>query len=75
MADATPSEAGNINADSSRAKKAAIDKGKPRVKDVTSRAELKPDPESKFKVLQEGTPDNPEYKKYQLPDGTIKEVR
>ncbi len=72
MADAQPSNSGDVNA---APKKEDKKKGAPRVKEVTSRAELKPDSESKFKVLEEGSADNPNYKKYKLPDGTIKEVR
>lgn len=72
MADANPSSSGDVNA---APRKEDKKKGKPQVKEVTSRAELKPDPDNKFKVLQEGTDGNENYKKFQLPDGTIKEVR
>lgn len=72
MADAKPSNSGDVNADPKQEDKK---KGKPQVKEVTSRAELKPDSESKFKILVDGSPDNPNYKKFKLPDGTIKEVR
>lgn len=72
MANANPSSSGDVNSDP---KKGDKEKGKPRVKEVTSRAELKPDPDNKFKVLQEGTDGNENYRRFKLPDGTIKETR
>ena len=75
MADANPSLSQETNAGETKEQKKAA---KPRVKEVTTPSELKPDavdPSERFKPLQEGEPGNPNYRKIQLRTGTIKEVR
>ncbi len=80
MADANPSKSSEVNADESRKDEEVKPKSKkaaPKpVIEVTSKAAIKPDPEGlRFELLQEGEPGNPAYRKYQLPDGTVKEQR